>query len=443
MTTLACAPEAAETDWRCHPATSVLFLQGPPSPFARELGAELAARGLGVLRVNLCIGDWLFWHDDRAVSYRGSFAGWEAWLERLVVARQVSDIVYFADQMPYHRVAQRVARRHGIRAISYEYGYLRPDWIVVEPGGQSWQSHFPTDLARIRARAAALPAPLLAQLFRHDGRAEANGDVVYHLANYLLWFFWPLYRRDRMYNPLVEYLSYPLRFRRARRARSAAEAAVERLIRSPRPFFVVPLQMQNDYQIRANAPWTDQRHFLDTVLESFAVSADPTARLVVKMHPLDNGLENWARHLRRTVARVGLAERVVLLDGGDLERLSAHAAGMVVINSTCGVTALRLGCPVKVLGCATYDIRGLTHRGGLGMFWRAPFQPSRADVVAFLKVMAHDVHVRGDFYGPEGREAAVRQIADRLQTGRVWTGLFDPEPPRREIARRMRLAVDQ
>ena len=433
--------ELESPGWRTKPARSFLFLQGPPSRFARELGTELSRRGLEVLRVNLCIGDWIYWHDGRSISYRGCLAGWEAWLEKLIRERSVTDIVYFADQVPYHRIAQRVAKRNRVRSLSYEYGYLRPDWIILEPGGQSAASHFSANLAGIKARAAVVPPPEWDRLYNHDGRAESVGDTVYYLSNYLLWFLFPSYQRYRMYNPLVEYLSYPLRFLRARRVRSTVQKQIDELVSSGRPFFVAPLQMQNDHQIRANSPWSDQRDFLKTIVASFATDAPRDACLVIKQHPLDNGLEDWARFLHGLVRSYSLADRVLFLDGGDLGRLTRAASGMIVINSTCGVTALRLGCPVKVLGCATYDIAGITDQGSLRAFWKSPLKPAQQDVDAFLAVLAHDAHVRGDFYGQRGRAAAVATMADRLESGQVWTGLFEVEPPRAAAAKRMGLAA--
>jgi capsular polysaccharide export protein len=43
-----------------------LFLQGPPGPFFRLLGAALATRGHGVLRVNLNGGDAHDWPPAQA-----------------------------------------------------------------------------------------------------------------------------------------------------------------------------------------------------------------------------------------------------------------------------------------------------------------------------------------------------------------------------------------
>lgn len=419
-----------------------LFLQGPPSPFARELGTELAARGAFVRRINLCIGDWVHWHDSRAVSYRGSLDDWEDHLADFVRRNRISDIIYFADRFPYHRAAQRVARRLGLNAISFEYGYLRPDWIICEPFGQSGYSHFPDDLGAIRAAAHGLPDPDFARQHSHSFVHEALGDTVHYIGNYLFWFLYPRFRRDRIYHPIREYLSYPVRFARARLVRNRVARAIRDLQDSGAPYFLVPLQMQNDYQIRANSPFTDQRDFLGAVLASFATHSGPETRLVIKPHPLDNGIEDWAGYVRQAVRAFGLGDRVLYLDGGDLGEMIGGAMGVITINSTSGMTALRLGCPVMVMGLAVYDIAGLTHQGGLDRFWSDPTRPDPDGLNDFLKVMAAHCHVRGDFYGRTGRASAIRSLADRIMAAKPFDDIFLDTPPRLARAREIGVVVE-
>ena len=61
-----------------------LFLQGMPCDFMRRVGDALQMRGHRVSRINLCFADWLFWHDRRALSYRGRLAQWPAFLREFL-----------------------------------------------------------------------------------------------------------------------------------------------------------------------------------------------------------------------------------------------------------------------------------------------------------------------------------------------------------------------
>ncbi len=424
------------------PVMRVMFLQGHPSAFARDLGQALAARGHMVRRVNLSFGDWLFWRGPECESYRGRFEDWEGWVEARMRALGITHLIYFADRHPYHVAAQQAARRLGVVCVSHEFGYLRPDWILVEEGGQSAFSHFPADLALVRQRAAGLPAPDLTRRFGHPFWQEAVQEMAYHLGNALLWPLYPWFRSDRVDHPVVEYLSYLPRHIAGWRAAGPARRMVAELAAGSRPFHLVALQMAGDYQIRANSGFVDPRDFLETVIRSHAAHATPEADLVVKLHPMDNGRIPWARLTREMAAAAGHGGRVRFLDGGDLASLLSHAAGCVVINSTVGLHALQAGCPVKCLGIASYDMAGLTHQGDLAAFWQHPERPDPEGVAALLRLMAAAVHVRGDFFSPEGRSAAVAGFVALLEGGlaRRFGACLTP-PPRLERARGLGLSV--
>jgi capsular polysaccharide export protein len=176
---------------------------------------------------------------------------------------------------------------------------------------------------------------------------------------------------------------------------------------------------------------------LAEVVASFARHAPARLRLVIKMHPLDNALEDWARIARREARRRGVADRVRVMDGGPLDTLIEHAQGVLCVNSTVGLTALRVRRPVCALGAAIYDMPGLTHQGPLSRFWTAPEGPEAELVEAFVAALAATLQVRGSFYNPRGRRAAAREIAARVGEGRVnGHGAWVPEPPRLPVRRR-------
>ena len=420
-----------------------MILQGPPSPFARELGTALAARGHHVTRVLLSFGDWLFGRGSGAVIWRGRFADWEGWVEARMRAEGITHLIYYADRQPHHVAAQRVARRLGVRCVSYENGYLRPDWIVLEEGGQGAFSHFPDDLEVIKHLAAELPQPDMRRHFGHGFVQEALAEVACHLGNWIFAPIFPGFRADRALNPVVEYLSYLPRHVQAWRGAKAADRAVARLLGEGRVFHLLALQMAGDYQIRANSGYRDLRDFVAEVIASYARHGPKDGVLVVKRHPMDNGRINWPRVVERMAARAGLGGRVLFLDGGDLGLLVRHAAGCVVVNSTVGLHALQAGCPVLCGGIAVYDMAGLTHQAGLTSFWTAPDRPDAEGVAALVRLMAAAIHVRGDLLAPEGRRAAVAAMVERLEAGLARPfGACLPIPPRLERARAAGLSLD-
>lgn len=422
---------------------SFLILQGPPSRFSIDLGNELSAQGFAVRRVNLCVGDWFYWHDHRSVNFRGRLSEWPEFLRNLILTEGITDIIYYADRLPYHRVAARVADQCAIRAMSYEFGYLRPDWITLERRGQTIYSHFPNDLAQIKALAKGLKRPDMKHKYSFSFFTEAKNEVFYQLSNYFLWYLFPHYKRDRYYNPILDYLSYIPRLMVRRRNAEPAERFVEKIVAAKQPYFVVPLQMQGDYQIRSNSQYGHCSEFIDEILHSFAQHAGQNVQLVFKVHPGDNGWERWGRVIGKRAESLGLEGRVHYLDGGNLQNLLASSKGVLTINSTTGVHALQALVPVKVLGVSVYDIPGLTFQGSLDAFWKNTQKPRRPAVRALVTLMAASIHVKGDFFSEPGRKAAVRAFVRRLTTGHInaYGGFVDP-PPRLERAQAMGIEVD-
>lgn len=410
-----------------------LFLQGPSSPLFVEIARILQAAGSRCIRINLNAGDWISWRWGNAISYRGDFAGWRGYVRRRIEADGVTDVILHGEERPYHRVAIEEARRLGARVNVVEMGYLRPDWVTLERDGLSSNSHFPADPAYIAEAAANLPEPDWTRRFRQTFLAEALYDLVYYLPTVFLWFLYPGYRRHGLYHPLMEYAGWLRRLPAGGKRAREAQDVIERMIGNGKRFFVYPLQLQTDYQLRSHSPFHRQEDAIRLILRSFAANASPETHLVVKLHPLDNGLVDWKAYVARFSASSGLSDRVHFIDGGNLEQLIVASQGMVTVNSTAAFSALQAGKPVKTLGTAVYDIAGLTDQGGLDRFWLDPALPSAELRDAFFRLLAASVQVRGNFCSDAGARAAAAEIAERLLLRTVnLPGAYMDKAPRQK-----------
>lgn len=387
---------------------SFLFLQGPQSFFFERVARALAARGHRVHRVNLNLGDRLFWGLP-ATDFRGTPEAWPGFIAALIEDRDVTDVILLGDRRPYHIVAADAARARGATAWVTDLGYLRPGWLTLEEDGMTGFSHFPRVPAAIRALAPALPEPDFAPLADPLFRQLALRDIAYNIAAVLGRPLYPHYRRHGLYHPFAEYAAWVSNAPRRLMARRATAIAKTRLAAQAGSYFLFPLQLAGDFQLRAHSPFGDPREALGLVLRSFAASGGER-RLVVVTHPLDEGLIDW----RRLVAG---NERAVLLEGGVTEALIARAAGVITVNSTVGLTALRHGVPVKTLGTAIYDIPGLSHPGGLAGFWRDPHPPDASFLRVFLRVLAGATQIKGGYHTRAAQERALPAFVARLEQG--------------------------
>lgn len=409
-----------------------LFLQGPSSSLFYKIAAHLEAAGHTCLRVNLNAGDWLFWRRGGGLNYHGRFSDWPVYIEGLLISRQVTDLILLGEERPYHRVAVDLAKAHGIAVTVIEMGYLRPDWITVERDGMSSNSRFPNDPERIRSAAASLAALSMEPIYKQSFLMEALLDLSYNIPNVFLSLLFPGYRRHALFHPFVEYVGWTMRLSNSRRNLKKANATINALIGSGQPFFVYPLQLETDYQLRSHSPYRRQAEAIEEILRSFAEHSSPETALVIKLHPLDNGLIDWQREIESLIGSLGLEGRVHFVDGGDLNVLTRRCRGMVTVNSTAVLPGLRLGVPAKVLGSAIYDVLGMTHQGNLDTFWMAPERPDAVLTASFFKLIAQAIHVRGNFYSQVGTNAGAYAIAQKLLLNAVNAPGADCEVPPRE-----------
>ncbi|KQW84925.1 capsular biosynthesis protein [Ensifer sp. T173] len=418
-----------------------LFLQGPSSPIFRKIADRLESYGHTCLRINLNVGDEIIWRRKGASNYRGRAEDWPDYLARFIGLHQVTDMILLGEERPYHQAATAVARRTGVAIAIVEMGYLRPDWLTLERDGMSSNSHFPADAAHIVEAAKTLPEPDWRKHYSQTFLADASYDLLYNLPNVFLWFLFPHYRRHAIFHPLAEYAGWIRRLFTGKRRSAEAEETVRILLSERVPFFVYPLQLETDFQLRAHSPFHSQKDAIDEVMHSFAADAARETRLVFKVHPLDNDLIAWRKFIDDKAAELGLTGRVFYLDGGNLDVLAEASAGMVTVNSTAGLHALKQGRPVRVLGTAVFDIAGLTDQQPLEDFWQRPTAPDAEVSSAMFRLLAASIQVRGNLYSRTGTDAGARAIAERLHENTVnQPGAFIDPPPRRKPQKRQRPA---
>lgn len=390
-----------------------LFLQGMPTRFFERLGAALAARGHAVRRVNFNGGDRAFWRRPDGVDFCGGENEWPEFLDRFVIEHAISDIILFGDCRPLHRAALRVAEQRRILVHVVEEGYMRPNWITFEQGGTNGYSSLPKDPHWYRERARELPAWEPPAWTPNSFRRRAFEDVLYYCASTAAIWRFPHYRTHRPYYQLVEYAGWLRRLALMRKSERQAAQAIEELTGDPIYFF--PLQLDCDYQMRVHSPFRATHLAIDYVLQSFARRAPPASRLVVKLHPMDSGLVDWGGMVRHAAVEERVAERVTVLDGGELTNVLARSRAVITVNSTVGAAALARGLPVIALGKAVYDMPGLTFQGELDDFWSGAGAPDPELFDAFRRVLAARCMIPGSFFNEAGLRLAVEAAVGRLE----------------------------
>ncbi|PAT36620.1 capsule biosynthesis protein [Vandammella animalimorsus] len=398
---------------------SFLFLQGPCTPFFARLAAGLRGLGHAVHRLNFCAGDALYWASQgpaqRFVRSPGGELDAElrATLAALYQRHGITDQVLFGDQRQVHLPAVAQARAQGVRTHVFEEGYFRPAWITLEREGVNARSLLPRDIRWYQEAGPHLPEPV-PQAFAAPFYKRATHDVAYHLAGLLNPLCFPRYRTHASVSAPLEYAGYLRRFALLRRIGAHERRRALAIANGAAPYFLLPLQLNGDAQIRAHSRFTHMGQVIELVLQSFAAHAPPQARLVIKNHPLDMGLMPYGRLISQAARRLDLQERVDYLEDGDLQTLARQARGVVTVNSTAGLVALEQGAPTLTLSDPIYNLPGLTSQMPLDAFWREAAPPDASLFASFRRCVVHATQINGGFYCTHGMSLAVAHSLPRL-----------------------------
>ena len=391
-----------------------LLLQGPVGPFFARLAAALAERGVAVDRVRFNPGDAMFsgpaMPGGRMYDYREGRALWGEWLDAHLRSRPTAMIVLFGSERPQHRIAQRVAAERGVPVVSLEEGYLRPGYVTVERGANNWRSPLAGRLPPERMRAPReRPMP---------------GSSFWWMVRWgFLYFGWRnLAARGRQ--PELFHKRRPSRREVPLWARNAWRRTVRRDAVVPRltgdlsgRFDLVPLQVSDDAQLNAAARGWTNRRLIVAAIASFAANAPAERHLVFKIHPLERGHTADHRIVARLAAMHGVSDRVHCIMSGQLGAITRAARGMIVINSTSGLTAISHRKPLLVLGHAIYRNPALARCGegprSIDAFWTDDFLGDERLARHFAPWLLRNALVPGDYYDPAVMAATARNVAAR------------------------------
>ena len=137
---------------------------------------------------------------------------------------------------------------------------------------------------------------------------------------------------------------------------------------------------------------------------------------MIKNHPLDTGLVDYKQLINETCESLNINKsRIQYLETGHLEQLLRSTAGVVLINSTVGITALKENCKVIALGKAIYNIENLCYSGSLDNFWVSKFSPNEQLFNDFNLYLLNKTQILGNLYEQPGIDIGIKNtLAKRL-----------------------------
>jgi capsular polysaccharide export protein len=348
------------------------------------------------------------------VSFRKERAAVNQFYQELYVSVGITDVVLFGDRRSIHRPAIELARSQGIRVHVFEEGYFRPHWATLERDGVNAHSPLPRDPAWYLQAGQLLQQVEPAHPFSSQTRARATCVAGYYAACLLNPLLFSGYHSHIPIHPFAMAAGYLRRYAQMCRYEADSKATIAQLLASGSPFYLLPLQLNIDAQIRDHSDFEHMEEVMSYVVESFARHAPRDSRLVIKNHPLDMGLVPYRSILDRLERQFACSGRIEYLEDGDLNTLVTHARGTVTVNSTVGSVALKHHCPTIALNNPIYNLPGLTFQGELDQFWTAAEPPDPALFSSFEKVVIQTSQINGGFYCSDGSALAVENATKRL-----------------------------
>lgn len=375
----------------------VLLLQGPAGPFFRRLSEDLTSAGAKVFKVNFNGGDYVF-YSTGAINFSGRMEEWPAYFEDLLDRLNIDVVLLFGDCRPVHLAAREIAWRCGVEIGVFEEGYVRPNYVTFERYGVNGHS-----------RISRIPSFFLKDTKYRVVPPLSLGNTFWHTAFWVCLYYifasllQPLFRHYKHHRPLTVLEALPwLRSAWRKVYYLVKERGVEAQLTGPfsKNFFLVPLQVHNDAQIHIHSHFDTVAQFIGDVVVSFANHAPKNTVLVIKHHPMDRAYFDYTQYIRQLTAKYGLRGRCFYIHDQRLPPLLQRARGVVVVNSTVGLSALYHGASVKVCGKALYDMKGLTFQGSLAQFWtEAPRSgPNRELFERFRNYLIQHTQLNGSFY---------------------------------------------
>lgn len=418
-----------------------LLLQGPQSRFFPELAATLVKCGAKVIKLHFCGGDVLLWGRGvpgvTVLGYHGKAALFPAFIGDIYARDGVTDLVLYSDWRPLHQDAILIAKDRGISVWVFEEGYLRAGFVTLERDGVNGRSSLPSTRDTVLKEATDLPPFTPAPECGETIKAKVRYAIYHHVGNTLLWPAFRHYHTHRSMNIFCELMGILPRYLLRKRRKLRSAITLSRFLRNDGRCWFYPLQLSTDSQVQLYSPYIRQEEAITCVLSSFARCADRGDRLLIKDHPLDNGLTPYRTFIDSAARALGIEGRVSFVEDGNLRAILAKVRGVILINSTVGLTALLEGKPVFCLGKAIYAMEGMAATGkseALDRFWSEGKGPERQVLSAFLKVLRSRALVEGSFYAPAAMERVARGAAIRFAAVQGKSAVYAGDPVRHTVS---------
>jgi len=376
---------------------NVLFLQGPMGDFFKRLDSYLQMQGANTHKIGLNAGDWLFANKSNYIAYKDTRSNWKFFIRDFLQNYKIDKVFLFGDCRFYQSVLIKEAQKMDVEVFVFEEGYVRPDFVTLEKWGVNNFSLIPRDphFYNLLNEEQFLYTKIKPTRPSHSKMVWSA--ALYYIFAYIGKIQYPYYEHHRELNPLKEAFYGLKSFYRKYKYKYILKDELESIVQ--KKYFFVPIQTYNDFQLKVHSEFQTIEEFIELTIKSFSLHCDDETYLVLKHHPMDRGRKDYKKYIEQLGKKYKILDKLIVIYDLHLPTLLDATLGTITINSTVGLQALYHHSPVKVLGTAIYDIKGLCDQKTLDCFWK---NPAPVDIKLFLKFrhyLIDNTQINGNFYG--------------------------------------------
>ena len=379
----------------------VLLLVGPLGTFFARFARYLESQGVEVYKLSLPLHEFGFSQKQR-LRFSEPMDQFRPFLVEQIERLGIRHLFMYGDFIDPHRIALDLCaelREQGQAIDSYvfELGYLRPNYVTLEPDRVNCCSNLNQ------------PSSFYRQLPDVDWFPEARREsgVRWRKCWKSITFIQHAFTHYKIIEgvhklqPRPEFLIAQARGLLRKHLYRFSEAPIRRQLSNGDPFFLGVLQVATDSQLARGCEYRCVEDFITDVVESFASHAPSQARLFLKHHPRDRGYNHYGAHVQRLEQQLGLKGRLFYFHDSALAPIlrKASCQGVVLINSSVGFQALFHGVALKAMGQAPFNIDGLADQQPLANFWQQPQCSDRALFRRFYHHVLGTTQINGNFDG--------------------------------------------
>ena len=379
----------------------VLLLVGPLGTFFARFARYLENQGVEVYKLSLPLHEFGFSQQQR-LPFAQPMDQFRPFLAEQIERLGIRHLFMYGDFIDPHRIALDLCaelREQGQTIDSYvfELGYLRPNYVTLEPDRVNCCSNLNK------------PSSFYRQLPDVEWFPEARRETGVRWRKFWksITFIQHAFTRYKIVDgvhklqPRPEFLIAQVRGLLRKHLYRFSESSIRSQLSNGDPFFLGVLQVATDSQLARGCGYCGVEDFITDVVESFASYAPTQARLFLKHHPRDRGYNHYGAHVKRLEQQFGLKGRLFYFHDSSLAPIlrKPSCEGVVLINSSVGFQALFHGVPLKAMGQAPFNIDGLADQQPLANFWQ---QPQRSDRALFRRFYHHvlgTTQINGNFDG--------------------------------------------